>query len=183
MKKMLVACLGTLLLTACGSGESETKSEAPAPAESTKAAPVEIGDAALMDMGKAGLDNLSKGDIAAWMNSYADNAVYVWNNGDSLAGKKAISDYWTDRRTNVIDSISFTNDVWLPVKVNESQNPAVVATGTWLLGWYMTTAKYKGGGTMTQWIHATMHLNEAGKIDRVIQYLDRVPIMQAMPKK
>jgi hypothetical protein len=58
-----------------------------------------------------------------------------------------------------------------------------VVTGTWLLGWYMTTSKYKGGGSMTQWIHATMHLNDAGKIDRMIQYLDRVPIMQAMPKK
>jgi hypothetical protein len=111
MKKLLYTSLGALLLAACGIGGGETKSEAPAPAQTTEAAPVEIADATLMEMGKAGLGNLSKGDIAAWMIDFADNAVYVWYNGDSLAGKKAISDYWTDRRTNVIDSIAFANDV------------------------------------------------------------------------
>ena len=184
MKKLLYASLGALLLAACGNGGGETKpeTETAAPAAS-EPAPVEFADAKLMEMGKASLDNLSKGNVAGWVDQFADNAVYVWNNGDSLAGKEAINKYWTDRRNNVLDSISFANDVWLPVKVNVSQRPGVVATGTWLLGWYMTTAKYKGGGSMTQWIHATMHLNEAGKVDRMIQYLDRVPIMQAMPKK
>jgi hypothetical protein len=36
---------------------------------------------------------------------------------------------------------------------------------------------------MTQWIHTTMHMNDAGKIDRVIQYLDRAPINKAMSGK
>jgi hypothetical protein len=35
---------------------------------------------------------------------------------------------------------------------------------------------------MTQLIHTDMHFNDADKIDRVIQYLDRVPINAALAK-
>jgi ketosteroid isomerase-like protein len=182
MKKLYFFSALTLLLTACASNPETpeaAQTEAAAPAEKP---PVEFADAKLMDQGKAGLANLSKGDVAAWMNDFADNAVYVWNSGDSLAGKQAISDYWTDRRNNVLESISFSKDIWLPVIVNAPQNDAVAA-GTWLLSWYKVDAKYKATGkTMTQWIHSTMHFNEAGKIDRLIQYVDRAPIAAAMAK-
>jgi hypothetical protein len=69
----------------------------------------------------------------------------------------------------------------LPVKVNEKGN--IPMDGIWLLSWYKTTAKYKGGKSMTQWIHSTYHFNSEDKIDMVNQYLDRVPIMEAMPPK
>jgi hypothetical protein len=47
----------------------------------------------------------------------------------------------------------------------------------------MTTAKYKTGKSMTQWIHTDLHFDANDKIDRVIMYLDRVPIAAAMSKK
>ena len=115
------------------------------------------------------------------MNTFADNAMYRWNNGDSLVGKKAISDYWKKRRTEAIDSISFSNDIWLSVKVNEPQQ-TVQAPGVWLLGWYAINAKYKTGKRMMQWIHADMHFDAQDKIDIFIQYLDRAPINAAMKK-
>jgi ketosteroid isomerase-like protein len=181
MKSVVFLAGIALVAMSCGDSAAppaETpKAETPAASETP---PVEFADQKLMDMGKSSLANLSKGDVAAWLNDFADDAVYVWNSGDSLAGKKAIADYWTDRRTNVIDSISFSKDIWLPLKVNKPQNDAV-APGTWLLAWYKVDAKYKKTGKkMTQWIHSTMHLNEAGKIDRFIQYVDKVPIAAAM---
>jgi ketosteroid isomerase-like protein len=183
MKRIFLMAATASLLLSCGNNASQP--EAPATvsaADATAPPPTEIGDAALMDMGKAGLANLSKGDVAAWMNDFADNAVYQWNNGDSLAGKAAILAYWTDRRQNALDTILFSHDIWLPLKVNQPQNDRV-APGTWLLSWYQVDATYQTGNKMTQWIHTTMHLNEAGKIDRVIQYLDRVPINKAMGAK
>jgi hypothetical protein len=184
MKQYLLAAGFALMAAACGNQAEEpaTTPEAATPEAAAAPAPTEIGDPKLMDMGKAGLANLSKGDVAAWMNDFADNAVYQWNNGDSLAGKEAISKYWTDRRTNALDSINFSHDIWLPLKVNQPQNDRV-APGVWLLSWYQVDAKYKNGSKMTQWIHTTMHLNDAGKIDRVIQYLDRAPINKAMSGK
>jgi hypothetical protein len=116
------------------------------------------------------------------MEAFADNAVYVWSSGDSLNGKKAITDYWKDRRSNVIDSLTFMNDVWLPIKVNEPQQK-VVKRGVWLLSWYQVSTKYKNGKKVGMWVHTDMHFNENDKIDRVIQYLDRAPINAALAKK
>jgi len=58
----------------------------------------------------------------------------------------------------------------------------VQAPGIWLLGWYRTTATYKNGKSMTQWIHADSHFDNNDKIDLVIQYLDRAPINAALAK-
>lgn len=115
------------------------------------------------------------------MNSFADNAVYIWNNGDSLAGKAAIAAYWKKRRGEVIDSISFSQDIWLAIKVNQPQTPAQ-APGNWALGWYAVSAKYKTGKRMNQWIHTAMHFDANDKIDRVVQFLDRAPINAATKK-
>ena len=168
-----------LLLFSCKNAKTE---EATATAEvPADVAPIEIADVKYIEAGKVGLEALSSGDIAKWMERYADNAIYRFNNGDSIVGKAAISAYWTQRRTEVIDSISFSNDIWLPVKVNTPSNDAQ-APGIWLLGWYKTTAKYKNGKSMTQWIHADTHFDANDKIDIVIQYLDRASINAALAK-
>src|SRR4029078_13187738 len=120
------------------------------------------------------------GDIEGYMSNFADNAVYHWNNGDSIVGKAAISDYWKKRRGDVIDSISFKNAIYLPVIVNKPQ--ALEAKGTWLLSWYQTNAKYKTGKSMTQWMHADMHFDANDKIDQVFQYRDNALIQEAMKK-
>ena len=183
MKKMLVWALCSVLFIGCNSETAtEPKEEtaiAPAGA-AAKPQPAEFADAKYAEIGRQGVAALSSGDIDAWMNSFADNAVYVWNNGDSLAGKAAITTYWKKRRTETIDSISFSNQIWLPIKVNQPQS--VEQPGIWVLGWYMVNAKYKTGKRMQQWIHADMHFDATDKIDRMIQYLDRAPINAAMAK-
>jgi len=183
MKKMLVWALGSVLFIGCNSeNATEAKTEtAVAPAEAeAKIAPAEFADAKYAEIGRQGVAALSSGDIDGWMKSFADNAVYQWNNGDSLAGKAAITAYWKKRRTEMIDSISFSNQIWLPLKVNQPQS--VEQPGVWVLGWYTVNTKYKTGKRMQQMIHADMHFDAADKIDRVIQYLDRAPINVAMGK-
>ncbi len=183
MKKMLVWALGLVLFMGCDSGKTtESKMETtvtPADAAATTA-PAAFADAKYADIGRRGVAALSSGDIDGWMADFADNAVYLWNNGDSLVGKAAISAYWKKRRTEVMDSIGFSNQIWLPITVNQPQS--VEQAGTWVLGWYMVKAKYKTGKTMQQWIHTDLHFDAADKIDRTIQYLDRVPINAAMNK-
>ena len=146
-------------------------------------APVEFADAKYIDIGKSGLMALSASDIPKYMESYADDAVIRWNNGDSIVGKAAITEYWLSRRSNVITSISFQNDIWLPVKVNTPAN-VYYTPGVWLLGWYEVDATYSTGNSMTQWVHAGFHFNDSDKIDLVVQYLDRESINKAsMPVK
>jgi ketosteroid isomerase-like protein len=181
MRKLLFGMFAFLFfLSACkDEAKKETTATEPAAGEA-KAQPAEFADAKYAQMGKDGLAALSSGDIDKWSTNWADNIVWQWNNGDSVAGKAAVIAYWKDRRTKVIDSISFTQDIWLPVKVNQPQQNE--AAGVWLLSWYAVNAKYKTGKRMMQWIHTVQHMDANDKIDRVIQYLDRAPINAAMSK-
>jgi hypothetical protein len=130
-------------------------------------------------MGKRALAQFAAGDITAWADNFADNAVYDWSAGDSLAGKAAIANYWKDRRAKVIDSLEVSNDIWLPLKVNRPQKGPDIP-GVWLLSWYEVHVKYKNGTRLNFWVHHDYHYNEADKIDRAILYLDRAPINKAL---
>ena len=115
MRKLFLPAIALLLFIACNNEKPAEKTETTAAAGSTETkatAPSEIGDYKYSEIGKKGIAALSSGDIDGWMTTYADNAVYVWNAGDSLVGKPAIAAYWKKRRTEVIDSISFANDIW-----------------------------------------------------------------------
>lgn len=180
MKKLFLLVLCASVFVGC---KKETVAEPTAmePAATETVAPMEFADAKYSEIGKKALEALSKGDVDAWMSNYADNAKYYWNSGDSLVGKPAIDKFWRDRRTNVIETIVFEKDIWLPIKVNEKGN--IPMDGYWLLSWYKTTAKYKGGKSMTQWIHTTFHFDANDKIDMVHQYVDKAAINAAMPQK
>lgn len=180
MKKLLLMALSLPLFIACTSEIKHEKKAESAPVE-VKLQPAEFADQKYAEIGKKMISALSNGDMAGYLDVYADNAVYQWNNGDSLAGKPAISDYWTKRRTEWLDSLSFSNEIWLPIKVNQPQS--VEAPGVWLLGWYQVNAKYKTTGKrMVQWMHIDLHFDAYDKIDRVVHYVDRVPINAALAK-
>ena len=184
MKKMFGLIICSLLLFSCKDKSSPTESIDSKPASVTNATPsgdYEFADAKYVDIARAGMANLVSGDIDAWMANFADNAVYRWNNLDSLAGKPAIVDYWKKRRSEVIDSMSMTGDIWMPVKVNRPQAEGQL-TGNYALCWDKVFARYKTGKTMTQRIHTVFHFDANDKIDRVSQYMDWVPIKAATTK-
>ena len=187
MKKILVISTLCLMIFSCNDNASPdshtaTSDTAANSGSTNKSQAVEFADAKYMDIGKAGIQQLTNADIDGWMASFADNAVYIWSAGDSLAGKKAIADYWKNRRSNIIDSLYFTNDIWLPIKVNQSQKGPDLP-GIWLMGWYQFNTKYKNGKKVSGWIHADMHFDNNDKIDRFVQYIDRAPINAALGKQ
>lgn len=183
MKQNFLLAISLVLMAACNSSSTENKQQdSTASSSEAKQQPAEFADQKYTDIGKKAMAAMSSGDIDSWVSMFADNAKYYWNSGDSLIGKAAISDYWKNRRTKVIDSISFKYDMWLPIKVNEPQQP-MQTPGVWLLNWYQVTSKYKNGKTMSQWIHNDYHFDANDKVDEVIQYLDRAPINAALAAK
>jgi ketosteroid isomerase-like protein len=180
MKSQIALGLIVLALWSCNTPKpaEPVKAETPAP-EPQK--PIEFADDRYSNVCKAALAKLSTGDVDGFITDYADNAVYRWNSGDSLSGKPAIEKYWKDRRSNVISKINFTNDIWLPLTVTDASTQNV-RKGTWVLGWFTTAATYKTGKSMTQNMHTLYHFNKDEKIDEVIQFLDRAPILAAMKK-
>ena len=181
MKKSLLACLllGVLLFSYNVTLAQKAKSgKMTKNVSATAVQPVEFADPKYVEMGKQRLQQFQTGDIDTWAGQFTDNAVSVSSGGDSLVGKQAIIDYWKNRRANVIESITFSNDIWLPVKINRPQRGPDMP-GVWLLVWYQFNAKYKNGKSVTGWIHQDFHFNNDGKIDRMITYMDRAPILSA----
>ncbi len=186
MRRMLTLAAGCCILFACNNNKpadstAAATADTTAAAKDTKPRATEFADAKYTDMGKKNLAQLSSGDVDGWMGSFADNARFLWSSGDSLVGKAAIANYWKERRIKIIDSITFDNDIWLPIKINEPQKGPDRA-GIWLLSWYQVHVKYKNGKKLVFWIHADNHFDSTDKIDQVVQYIDKAPINKALGK-
>lgn len=182
-KILLVTCYTLLVVIACKNEPEKTVEPIAANtgiADKTPP-PAEFADQKYVDMGKKAWEQFERGDIDGWAGSIADNAVFRWSSGDSLGGKAAIVKYWKDRRMNVIDSLHFSNEIWLPVTVNQPQGPET--RGTWLLNWYNVHATYKNKQSLSFWVHTDMHFNADNKMDEIIQYIDRAPINAALARK
>ena len=180
MKKILFGALISAILISCADkAEDKPTTEATAPTiTETKKAATEVLDISEADGVKAGFAALANRDVNAMTASYDENVAYRWSGGDSAMGKKAVMDYWNGR-LNVIDSLSFSDVVLLPIRINESQNPKYALVGKWVLAWNFSHVKYKNGKRLHFWVHTDYHYNDGGKVDLVIQYIDRQPIVQA----
>jgi hypothetical protein len=181
MKKIFILSAGWFLLLACNNEKKDdtkiTKNTMDADT-AKKMQQSEFADPKYTDIGKKMIAQFSSGDVDGMLSNYADNAVYVWSAGDSLTGKEAIAKYWKERRANTIDSISYSNDIWLPIKVNIPQRGPDIP-GIWLLGWYQVNVKYKNGKKLVFWTHIDHHFDANDKIDHTFQYIDRAPIKAA----
>lgn len=182
MRKFVLSFLLLGILAACNNEKAADVSSDATKDGAAKKPQAEFADLKYVDMGKKSLQQFASGDIDNWGSNFAENAVYQYSSGDSLAGKAAIVAYWKDRRAKYIDSMSATNDIWLAVKVNESQRGPDVP-GVWLMNWHQVTAKYKSGKTISFWVHLDFHYNDADLIDRVVAYVDRAPINAAIEGK
>ncbi len=173
----LLACALLFALPFASFAQASKKSNKAAASGSMPAA--EFAPDSYMDLGRKALQQFASGDIDNWKNNFAENAVYVWSTGDSIAGREAIAQYWKDRRKNVVESITTSNDIWLPVKINRPQQGPDLP-GIWLLNWHQVQATYKSGKSLTFWVHIDYHFDANDKIDRMISYVDRAPINEAI---
>jgi len=181
MRKFLLSLTMLVLLYGC---KDDQKPADPMVKDSTttsdsKPMQSEFADAKFTEMGKTMMKQFADGDIDAYSENFADNAVYQWSSGDSLAGKKAIMDYWKNRRATVIQTVKISNDIWLPIKVNVSQKGPDMP-GVWLIGWHQVNASYKNGKSLQFWVHQDMHYDNNNKVDRLVMYMDRAPINAAL---
>jgi hypothetical protein len=185
MRKILLAVTCLLMMAACKNAADKTMKPVIASAPESKTpkshGAVEFADQRYVDMCKSSLTKFASGDIDGWVSGFADDVILRWSAGDSLAGKAAIAKYWKDRRMNTVDSIQVSNEIWLPVNVNQPQSGE--AKGIWVLNWHQVHATYKNRQTRTFWVHIATHYNNDNMIDEIVQYVDRAPINAAIAMK
>ena len=179
MKKIFLGVMISAFLIACN---DEKKEDKPAAADSNAtAADKKAGDEILNisegDGAKNAIMAFSKGDVDGMTAIYDDNVKFYWSGGDSLIGKQAVKDYYMGR-WKLIDSLSYSEQIVLPIKVANPQS-SYQAPGKWVLLWSFTHVKYKNGNKLNFWVHSDYHYNDAGKVDVAIQYIDKHPLMEA----
>ena len=180
MKKILPVIFIAAVLFACNSEEKKAETSTTDSKTETGKAPVElINDSSFLASSKATMTAFENKDINGYTANMADNIKFRWSNGDSLVGLQAVKDYWSGRFNNVIDTIRFSNHIFLPVMANVSPNGGTTPSGKWMLNWHMVNVKYKNGKTLNFWVHNAQHYNDAGKIDDYAQYMDRHPVIEA----
>ena len=140
--------------------------------------PVDIADPNYINLSKEVLTSLCQGDMEKFIKRYAENATYRWNYGDSLVGRKAILDYWTERRNSVIDTITFKNEAWLAIKANVP--PKHIKPGVYVLSWADFTVTYTNGSSAVMNIHTVFGYDDYDQIISTLQYLDRSLIEDAL---
>lgn len=181
MKKLFMVVLLAFLFIACNNESKTTDAATTAGGDTatsgTKKPPVELLGDELNASSKAIWESFAKGDVDAMTSNFTDDSRLSWSGGDSLVGKKAITDYYKGR-WKLLESLKFSNEIWLPINANQSPN-GIIQTGKWMLSWHQVDAKYKNGKSITFWTHNAIHYNDGGKVDYMAQYIDRHPIMEA----
>jgi|GEM_PF-486131 len=182
MKMFFMATAACLMLLACNNEKKDDKKtddgNKTTAITGDKKPASELLDVSAGDAIQKSFDAFGKGDIDGMTADFDDNIRYTWSGGDSLIGKQAVKDYYTGR-WKLIQSVSFSNRIVLPVQVNESQQPEVAPPGKWVLYWQMADVTYKNGKNIKFWSHSVNHYNDAGKIDFIGMYMDRHPILEA----
>lgn len=179
MKRILSVIFIASLLVACNNEKAAETAATPEVKADKAAAPVElIMDSNLVNSVKAAFTAFENKDIDGYTANLADDVMFRWSGGDSLAGKQAVKDWFTGR-FNIIDNIKFSDHIFLPVMANVSPNGGATTSGKWMLSWYQVNVKYKNGKAIMFWAHNAQHYNSAGKVDQFTQYIDRHPLMEA----
>ncbi len=177
MKRILFGIFICVFLVACKDTKNETKSSSDVTSSNGMKQPIELLDSTLVGPVKASFASFTKGDIDGFTADYDDNVRFIWSGGDSLVGRQAVKDYFAGR-WKLIETLKFSNDIFLPIQANVSPN-GQAQTGKWMLHWVQTDVKYKNGKSLSFWLHNASHYNDAGKIDYVAQYIDRHPLLEA----
>ena len=179
MKNFLFGVFISVFFISCNEkAEEKTASDTSTGTTETKKPATEVLDLSEADGVKAGSAAFLKGDIDGMTAGFDDNIRYFFSGGDSLIGKQKVKDYYTGR-WKLIDSVTYSETILLPIKINESQSPQYATLGKWVLTWNFAHVKYKNGKWIHFWIHTDYHYDDAGKVNTVVQYIDRHPIMEA----
>lgn len=189
MKRIFILAASCMILFACNNDKKKDDKKMDdgktTMSSGDKKPATELLELSAADPIKKSFAAFAKGDVDGMTADYDDNIRYTWSGGDSAIGKQAVKDYYNGR-WKLIQSLSFSNEIVLPIQINESQAPEVAPTGKWVMFWAQTDVTYKNGKSLKFWTHNVNHFNDAGKIDFIGQYIDRHPIMEAtkdlMPK-
>lgn len=136
------------------------------------------------DLAEQSLMHMEQFEFDEWGEMLADDVEYYFPDGDEgirtvLIGKRNVVDWWNDwRLTSGIDSMKFSETVFLPVEAEEVPSYSGLP-GVYVVSYFSNMMVYNGKPVSIR-MNFTMHFNQDQKIDRYFTYYDRTPIIETV---
>jgi ketosteroid isomerase-like protein len=142
---------------------------------------LEVASQEYADLAQKTLDLISEFDLETWKDYLADDVVWYWPDGDSetrhsIKGKEELIAWWKNWKETTDGQISFTNNTFLPIKVNTPSNYYMLV-GTGVLTYTDLTISIQGKSTSVRQ-HMVFMFDENKKINHALLYYDRTGIIE-----
>jgi hypothetical protein len=142
---------------------------------------LEVASQEYADLAQKTLDLISEFDLETWKDYLADDVVWYWPDGDSetrhsIKGKEELIAWWKNWKETTGGQISFTNNTFLPIKVNTPSNYYMLV-GTGVLTYTDLTISIQGKSTSVRQ-HMVFMFDENKKINHALLYYDRTGIIE-----
>ncbi|WP_029038096.1 hypothetical protein [Salinimicrobium xinjiangense] len=180
MKKMITLTALFALLLSCNDKAAERNEKPVANNQSN----YEVASERYSDLNEEALAKMAALDFNAWGEVLSDDVQYFFPDGDAdtrtvLKGKEEVINWWNDWKQNSgIETMTFSNTVFIPVKANQKLNYSGL-TGVIVLAYVSNEMVYNGQPVNVRMNIAT-HFNNDSLIDRIYTYYDRTPILNTV---
>ena len=133
------------------------------------------------DLAQKTLDLLSEFDLETWKEYLADDVEWYWPDGNSetrnsIKGKEELITWWKNWKETTGGLMSFTNNTFLPIKVNTASNYYKLV-GTGVLAYTDATISLQDKSTSVR-MHMVFMFDENKKISHALLYYDRTGIIE-----
>lgn len=174
LKTAFIIC--ALLITSC----NETKKEVAVEIEQ-ETPMLEVASQEYADLTQKTLDLLSEFDLETWKDYLADDIIWYWPDGNSetrhrINGKEELIAWWKNWKETTNGELSFTNNTFLPLKVNTPSNYYKLV-GTGVLAYTDLTISIQDKSTSVRQ-HMVFMFDEDKKINHALLYYDRTGIIE-----
>lgn len=144
---------------------------------------MQIGDEMYVTQHQQMIEYLSAMDFDSWGAMMSDSVRYHFPDGNSetrtiLEGKEATLAWWNNwKETSGVNSMSFDNGNYFPVKVPDSEDGP---GGNIVFSFLDTNLQFSNGNTADIRMAFSSAWNSDNKITAIYTYYDRTPIIKAM---
>ncbi|MET6990832.1 nuclear transport factor 2 family protein [Sediminicola arcticus] len=133
------------------------------------------------DLAQKTLELLSEFDLETWKEYLADDVEWYWPDGNSetrntIKGKEELITWWKNWKETTGGQISFTNNTFLPIKINTASNYYKLV-GTGVLAYTDLTISLQDKSTSVRQ-HIVFMFDENKKISHALLYYDRTGIIE-----
>jgi len=133
------------------------------------------------DLAQKTLELLSEFDLETWKEYLADDVEWYWPDGNSetrhtIKGKEELITWWKNWKETTGGQMSFTNNTFLPIKVNKASNYYKLV-GTGVLAYTDLTISLQDKSTSVRQ-HIVFMFDENKKISHALLYYDRTGIIE-----